>query len=305
MKRKIITKRASGLETKFSYPEQVNSNRVRRPVIKINEEKCNGCGLCIPDCPEGALQVIDGKARLISDLFCDGLGACIKACPQDAMLIEEREAEPYDEFKVMENIVKGGKNVIKAHLEHLKDHGEDRLFSQAIQYLKENDFEVPEILPKKLACGCPGHMQKDLRQEQRTQKSQTVSTQSELNNWPIQLKLMNPHASYLNDAELVIAADCSAFAYPNFHSKFLKSSTGTPHGKILIMFCPKLDADLESYVDKLAIIFEEHNIKSVSIVHMEVPCCSGIEMIVTQALQRSNKNVIIMDYIISIQGEII
>ncbi len=271
---------------------------MKRKIIKIDEEKCNGCGLCIPDCPEGALQVIDGKARLISDLFCDGLGACIKACPQDAMLVEEREAEPYDEFKVMENIVKGGENVIKAHLEHLKDHGEDKLFSQAVKYLKDNNFEVPEILPKKLPCGCPGHMQKDLRQEPKTQSAEAASTQSELNNWPIQLKLMNPHASYLENAELVIAADCSAFAYPNFHNKFLKN-------KILIMFCPKLDSDLESYVEKLAIIFEEQNIKSVSIVHMEVPCCSGIEMVVAQALQKSGKNIIIKDYTISIKGEII
>ena len=290
---------------------------MKRKIIKIDEEKCNGCGLCIPDCPEGALRVIDGKARLISDLFCDGLGACIKACPQDAMNIEEREAEPYDEFKVMENIVKAGSNTIKAHLEHLKDHGEDKLFSQAVQYLKENGFEVPEILPKTLPCGCPGHMQKDLRKadcEQRAQSGDeksaadggsfrasnqaSISMQSELNNWPIQLKLLNLHAQYLDNADLVIAADCSAFAYPNFHSKFLKD-------KILIMFCPKLDSDLESYVDKLTIIFEEKNIKSVSIVHMEVPCCGGVEAIVTQALQRSGKNVVIKDYTISVKGEII
>lgn len=271
---------------------------MKRKIIKIDEGKCNGCGLCIPDCPEGALQVIDGKVRLVSDLFCDGLGACTKACPQDAMIIEEREAEPYNEFKVMENIVKGGSNVIKAHLEHLKDHGEDRLFSQAIKYLKENGFEAPEVLPKKLACGCPGNMQKDLRKENKAPSTQAVSVQSELNNWPVQLKLMNPHAPYLENADLVIAADCSAFAYPNFHSKFLK-------GKILMIFCPKLDSDLESYIDKLVIIFGEHDIKSISIVHMEVPCCSGIESVVTQALKKSGKNVIIKDYAISVQGEII
>jgi len=270
---------------------------MKRKIIKIDKEKCNGCGKCIPDCPEGALQVIDGKARLISDLFCDGLGACIKVCPQDAMHIEEREAEPYDEFKVMENIVKAGSNTIKAHLEHLKDHGEDKLFSQAVQYLKENGFEVPEILPKTLPCGCPGHMQKDLRKENKP-TTQAVNMQSELNNWPIQLKLLNPHAQYLDNADLVVAADCSAFSYPNFHSKFLRD-------KILIMFCPKLDSDLESYIDKLTIIFEEHNIKSVTIVHMEVPCCGGVEAIVTQALQRSGKNVVIKDYTISIKGEII
>ena len=273
---------------------------MKRNIIKIDEEKCVGCGDCIPDCPEGALQVIDGKARLVSDLFCDGLGACIKACPHGAMTVEEREAEPYNEAKVMENVVKGGRNVIKAHLKHLKDHGEEGFHSQAIDYLKLNSIEIPQPNEEQpLACGCPGTMEKDLSATKKIQTVSTpISTQSELNNWPIQLKLLNANATYLKNAELVIAADCTAFAYPNFHAKFLK-------GKVLIMLCPKLDHDLDSYVEKLAKIFEAQDIKSISLVHMEVPCCSGTENIIKTAMTKANKNIIIKDYTISITGELV
>ncbi len=261
---------------------------MKRKIIKINEEKCTGCGNCIPDCPEGALQLIDGKARLVSDLFCDGLGACIKACPLGAMSIEEREAEPYDEFRVMENVSKAGHNVIKAHLKHLKDHGEDGFYNQAIEYLRQNSIEIPQPdEDKPMPCGCPGTMQKDLKHGQ-----------SELNNWPIQLKLLNPNATYLHNAHLVIAADCTALAYPNFHGKFLKNS-------VLIMFCPKLDTDPDIYVEKLSRIFEKHDIKSVSIVHMEVPCCGGVEMIVAEAMKKCNKSILIKDYTVSITGELV
>ena len=270
---------------------------MKRSIIKIDEDKCNGCGACIPDCPEGALQDIDGKARLISDLFCDGLGACTKACPQDAMTIEEREAEPYDEYKVMENIIKGGANVIKAHLKHLKDHGENKLFSQAVDALQKAGIEVPE-LEESTHQGCPGMMQKDFRDRKSDGAENNIKMQSELNNWPIQLKLMNPNASYLYKADLVVAADCTAFSYANFHSKFLKN-------KILMMLCPKLDTDLESYVEKLADIFEKQDIQSITIVHMEVPCCGGVEMIVKKALEKANKYIIVKDYTISLQGEII
>lgn len=271
---------------------------MKRSIIKIDEDKCNGCGACIPDCPEGALQVIDGKARLISDLFCDGLGACTKACPQDAMQIEEREAEPYDEFQVMKNIVKGGKNVIKAHLKHLKDHGENKLFEQAKEFLKQNDFEIPE-LEDKLPCGCPGTMQKDLRANKpHVSESVDIQMNSELSNWPIQLKLLNPNAPYLHKANLLIAADCTAFSYANFHSKFLKD-------KILIMLCPKLDSDLDSYVEKLSTIFENQEIQSITIVHMEVPCCGGVEMIVKKALEKTQKYIMVKDYTISLNGELI
>ncbi|HBG48510.1 MAG TPA: 4Fe-4S ferredoxin [Cyanobacteria bacterium UBA9971] len=273
---------------------------MKRKIIKINEEKCTGCGVCIPDCPEGALQLIDGKARLVSDLFCDGLGACVKICPTGAMTTEEREAEPYDEYKVMDNVVKGGKNVIKAHLVHLKDHGQDEFFNQAIDYLNKNNFEVPVLETKPLACGCPGTMQKDLSQmkKQSSQPAQALNIQSELNNWPIQLKLLNPDAPYLKKADLLIAADCTAFAYPNFHQKFLKN-------KILIMLCPKLDDNLQLYIDKLVSIFEMQEINSVTIVHMEVPCCGGVETIIKEALNKSGKNIIMKDYTVSLTGELV
>ncbi|KLI27951.1 4Fe-4S ferredoxin [Brachyspira hyodysenteriae] len=271
---------------------------MKRRIIKIDEDKCTGCGICIPDCPEGALQVIDGKARLISDLFCDGLGACIKACPENAMEIEEREAEEYDESKVMENIIKGGANVIKAHLEHLRDHGEDKLFNEAVKYLKDHNMEVPNMEENK-QCGCPVSMQKDMRNQFRGENNNNnIQMNSELRNWPIQLKLMNPNANYLDNADLLIAADCVPFSYPNFHSRFLKNKT-------LLMFCPKLDTDIDSYIEKLVNIFTNKNIKSISIVRMEVPCCGGVEMIVQKALEIANKNIIIKEYIISIDGHII
>lgn len=272
---------------------------MKRNIIKINEDKCNGCGACIPDCPEGALQVIDGKARLISDLFCDGLGACIKACPCDAMVVEEREAIPYDEYKAMQNIIKGGPNVIKAHLKHLKEHGEDKLFAQAIEVLTTNNIEVPVLKEDKLPCGCPGTMQKDLRGNKKDSTSlETPSAKSELNNWPIQLKLINPNAPYLRQADLIIAADCTAFSYPNFHAKFLKN-------KILIMLCPKLDTDIELYIEKLSNIFINQEIQSITIVHMEVPCCNGVEVIVRQALEKAQKYILVKDYTVSISGNLI
>jgi len=265
-------------------------------VIRINEEKCTGCGDCITGCPEGALQVIDGKARLISDLFCDGLGACIGTCPQGAIEIEQREAEPYDEKKVMSNIVNGGANVIKAHLQHLQEHGEEGYLQQAIDYLNENKLDVPDYEEKPLACGCPGSMTQDINPT--SQHGEPVMLTAQLQNWPIQLQLLNPNAPYLKNADLLLAADCAPFAYANFHQRFLKD-------KVLIIFCPKLDQTIEQYIDKLAAIFEKQDIKSITIVHMEVPCCSGIEVIVKRALEKANKNIIIKDYTISINGEIV
>ena len=269
---------------------------MKRRIIKIDEDKCTGCGECIPDCPEGALQIIDGKARLISDLFCDGLGACIKKCPENAMTIEEREAEEYNEEKVMVNIAKGGANVIKAHLKHLKEHGEDKLFNEAIKYLKDNNLEVPNMEENK-PCGCPGSMQRDMRNKLKSENNNTHMS-SELENWPIQLKLINQNAPYLDNIDLLISADCVPFTYANFHSKFLK-------GKVLMMLCPKLDSDIDLYIEKLANIFKTKNIKSITIVRMEVPCCGGVEMIVEEALKKANKNIIIKEYTISIDGEII
>ena len=288
---------------------------MKRSVIKIDDEKCNGCGLCIPNCPEGALQIIDGKARLVSDLFCDGLGACIGYCPEGAITIEEREAEPYDEHKVMENIVKGGPGVTKAHLKHLKDHGEQDYLGQALAFLREKGIEVPEMdevqASVEAGVGCPGARTMDFRETLGCPGSGTVDSRrgseeqgqpdrppagSELRQWPVQLQLVNVNASYFQDADLVIAADCVPFAQADFHERFLK-------GKSLIIFCPKLDRMPEAYIEKLAEIFKNNRIRSVTLVHMEVPCCFGLRKLVEEALKRSGKTVELRDYTISIKGQ--
>jgi len=269
---------------------------MKRDIITIDEEKCTGCGECIPGCPEGALQIIDGKARLVSDLFCDGLGACLGHCPTGAIEIESREAVSYDEVLAMENIVKGGENVIKAHLKHLEAHGEVTYLAQAIGYLENQNLPTPDYKEKN-KCNCHSLVSKII---ERDNYSETIVglLSPQLNNWPIQLSLINPDAEYFVGADLVIAADCAPFSYPNFHLRFLK-------GKILTIFCPKLDNNLDSYVQKLTHIFETKNIQSITLVHMEVPCCSGIEIIVKKALKNAQKVITFKDYTVSISGEII
>lgn len=271
-----------------------------RKIIRIDEEKCTGCGLCIPDCPEGALQIIDGKARLISDLFCDGLGACVGACPEGAMHVVEREAEPYDEEVVMENIIKAGSNTIKAHLEHLTDHGEHDLYKQAVAVLEKKGLPVPEIRKKEetMACGCPGSNIREINRKEQSNEQAAVSLNSELRQWPVQLHLINPQAKYLDNSDLLLAADCTPFAYANFHQRFIK-------GRIAITLCPKLDHGMEQYLEKLVTILKTHEIKSLTVVHMEVPCCSGIVHLAERAIRESGKSVLLKDYTISVDGQII
>jgi len=282
----------------------------KRKIINIDESKCTGCGLCVPSCPEGALQIIDGKARLISDLFCDGLGACIGECPEGAITIEEREAEPYDERKVMENIVKQGKNVIKAHLKHLKDHNQTVFYQQALEYLEEKEIDNPEedsaqkyssdkYETIKSFSGCPGSRVIDLREEKditmRSGKTDSAGI-SQLKQWPVQIMLVPVNAPYFKDANLLISADCVPFAYTDFHRDFLK-------GRILLVGCPKLD-DTEFYRDKIAEILKNNNINSITVIHMEVPCCFGMVKLVEEAVKASGKNIPLENIEISIKGGI-
>ena len=274
---------------------------VKRKIIKIDDDKCNGCGLCIPNCPEGALQVIDGKARLVSDLFCDGLGACIGYCPQGAITIEERPAQKYDERKVMENIVKQGKNVIRAHLEHLKGHNEEAYLSEAINFLREkcivNPLEEKTVFTAHKHT-CPSSREIDLRQIQNDRKGKaSYKAVSQLANWPIQIKLAPINASYFKDADLLIAADCVCFSYANFHEDFLRN-------KILLVGCPKLD-DAALYQEKITQILKNNNIKSITCVHMEVPCCFGLVSLVKSAISSSGKDIPFKEINISIKGETI
>jgi len=271
---------------------------MKRQIIKIDEHKCNGCGLCVPNCPEGALQIIDGKARLISDLFCDGLGACLGNCPEGAIEVEEREAEAYNETLVMGNIVKQGANTIKAHLKHLKDHNEMGLLKEAVNYLEEQNMAVPELGDAHKFSGCPGSQMKIMKKKEKSDNFQNVNLESELRQWPTQLQLLNPNAPYFQNADLLVCADCVPFAYANFHNELLKN-------KILAMFCPKLDSTIDLYVDKLTAIFENCNINSITIARMEVPCCGGTETIVHKALEKSGKDIEIIVKTIKIDGTII
>lgn len=286
----------------------------KRKIIEINPKKCNGCGLCIPDCPEGALQMIDGKARLISDLFCDGLGACIGSCPQDAIRVIEREAKPYDEEKVMKNIVKQGTNTIKAHLKHLEDHNETKFLKQAKAYLKAKNIKIDPVKKEKsapLPCGCPGTAMREIKapadsladtpakisSKKIGDKSGTnaVKQKSELRQWPVQLALLPPQASFFNNSDLLVAADCVAYANPNFHSELLK-------GKSVVIGCPKLD-DLDSYEEKFVDIFKMNKVKSVTVAIMEVPCCGGLASAVESAIRKSGKKIPLKVEVISVNGE--
>jgi len=270
----------------------------KRKIIKIDADKCTGCGLCIPNCPEGALQMIDEKARVISDLFCDGLGACIGHCPEGAISIEEREAEAYDEKKTMANIVKHGENTIKAHLVHLKEHGEKKLLKQAMEYLNEERIAIPQ-----LGChgdggghACPGSKMMEMKRPAASSKKREGGPPvSQLAQWPVQLALVPPLAPYLNNADILVAADCVPFAYADFHEDLLK-------GKVLLVGCPKLD-DVGFYKEKITNILKANDVKSITYAHMEVPCCSGLIGAIEKAIEASGKKVPFKDVTISASGE--
>ncbi len=248
------------------------------------------------------MQIIDGKARLISDYFCDGLGACLGHCPMDAITIEEREADPYNETLVMESIVKQGANTIKAHLLHLKEHNEHELLQEAIDYLKKHQLSVPSLIDKQsehpMPCGCPGTMVKAIVRDQKPSHlySSDSQTTSELTQWPIQLHLVPPSALFLKESHLLIAASCTAFSLASFHSDLLRR-------KKLLIACPKLD-NTDPYKDKLIQIIKMNHLKSITVAIMEVPCCKGLYQLVESALAESGENIPLIKETISIDGNI-
>ncbi len=262
---------------------------MKRKIIKIDESKCTGCGLCIPDCPEGALLLIDGKARLVSDLFCDGLGACLGACPEDAITIEEREAEPYDEKKVMENIAAKGENTIRAHLKHLLEHGEREYFKQAVKVLRAKNIDVPEMDRGEAVPDGPSPGEK-------REAGSGARPVSHLGQWPVQLHLVSPQAPFFRDADVTVAADCTAYAYGDFHRRFIKD-------KSLIIACPKLDSGREEYIQKIKELVDTGGIKSIEVVMMEVPCCRGLLAIVREGLERAGRDVPLKSSVISVKGD--
>jgi Pyruvate/2-oxoacid:ferredoxin oxidoreductase delta subunit len=237
------------------------AGKVLRKIVHIDEEKCNGCGECVPNCVEGALQIIDGKAKLISETYCDGLGACLGKCPQDAITIEERWAEDFDE---------------EATHSHMHE-------------LQQASREVP--------CACPSAAVRSLQETGSAPDYEGGARQpSTLTHWPVQLALVPPTAPFLQGADLLLAADCTAYAYPNFHRDFLK-------GHALLVACPKLD-DFPAHLRKLTDIFARSGIRSVSVVHMEVPCCSGLVHMVRQALLAGGKAIPFNEVTIGVRGDI-
>jgi len=235
-----------------------------RKMVKIDEEKCNGCGLCVPACAEGALAIIDGKARLVSETYCDGLGACLGECPQGAITIEEREAAEFDE------------ETVKAHLQK-EPVAAEKVHSHACPSARVLTFNRPRTNLQKPPSG------------------EEAPPTSELTNWPIQLTLVPPDAPYFANAHLLLAADCAAFTYADFHREFLKDKT-------LLIGCPKLD-DAEFYRDKLTQVLRCSSIKALTVVHMEVPCCYGLVQLAQEALAASGKDIPFEDITIGLNGE--
>ncbi len=273
----------------------------KRDIIKIDERLCNGCGACVAGCHEGALQMIDGKARIISELYCDGLGACIGDCPVGAISIESREAEPYDEVAVMERIAAKGTQTILAHLKHLKEHNEMGYLQQGIEYLKEHNIEVDmsTIENKKefklAGGGCPGTLSRSF--SVAPSAAPTHSATSQLTHFPVQLHLVNPTAGHFAGAELLLAADCTAFAYGDFHGSLLR-------GRKLVIACPKLDSNKESYIDKIVAMVDSAKINTLTVAIMSVPCCGGLLQIAKSAAARTTRKVPIKVVVISTQGAI-
>ena len=299
-----------------------------REIIQIDEEKCDGCGICIPNCHEGALQIIDEKAVLISDLMCDGLGACIGHCPQDALTIEEREAEPYDEIAVMKEMIQKGKNVVTAHMKHLKDHQEHAFLKQGVQFLLENkeklDFNPVEIIqevhhhskPQNISqktqapepsglqmqsgCGCQGSQEMSFQAGGQAEPTgEVVSDQpSALRQWPVQMHLINPGAGYFKDSDLLVSADCVAYSLGNFHAKHLQN-------KSLVIACPKLDSNMEVYEQKLTALIDHAGVNTITVMIMEVPCCGGLMQLVQSATSKAQRKVPVKAVQVGIQGEIL
>ena len=279
---------------------------MKRNIIKIDDNLCNGCGACVQGCHEGALQMIDGKARIISELYCDGLGACIGECPVGAIELEEREAEPYDEIAVMKRIVPKGEKTTLAHLKHLQDHSETEYLKQGLEYLKNNNITMDLSSLKtntnhntqaSKACGCPGGREMSFTAENSGAEN-PGDVSSQLRQWPVQLHLLNPQAAYMKNADVVLAADCTAFAYGNFHHRFMKNH-------VIAIACPKLDSGMEEYMEKITAMIDEACINTLTVIMMEVPCCGGLLQIARQAAANATRKIPIKKIIIGIKGELL
>ncbi|MEF2144511.1 MAG: 4Fe-4S binding protein [Desulfovibrionaceae bacterium] len=244
---------------------------VKREIIRIDEALCDGCGLCVPSCAEGAIQIVDGKARVVADKYCDGLGACLGHCPQGALSIEVREAEDFDEEAVEELLASQGRPSAKAAQGHVPtpSHG-----------------------------GCPsGKLMPLTPCEKANVPSNKAVLGSSLTHWPVQIRLVPPDAPFLKNADLLLTADCVAVALPDYHAAWLP-------GKVVLMGCPKFD-DAEMYIDRLATLFAVNDLKSLTVLEMEVPCCANMGRITHEAVRRSGKSISFERVVVARQGQIL
>jgi NAD-dependent dihydropyrimidine dehydrogenase PreA subunit len=254
---------------------------MKRKIIKIDEEKCTGCGLCVPGCAEEAIKIIDGKAKLVSEVFCDGLGACIGECPEGALSIEEREADAFDEKAVHEAMTRR------------KQEGPRSPAAKT-------GLQTLNVMPPAAGGGCPGSAPAvfERRGPAAEGSAKPVAEPSELTHWPIQLHLVNPAAEYYRGKDVVLAADCVAFSLGDFHDRFLK-------GKSLAIACPKLDSGLDEYIEKIRRFADEARINTLTVVIMQVPCCRGLVQVAQAGLQKAVRKVPLKVVIVGIKGEIL
>jgi ferredoxin len=325
-----------------------------RTVIEIDEDKCDGCGQCANGCHEGALRIIDGKARLVGESLCDGLGACIGECPRGALTTVVRDVEEYDERRVIEHILPKGMATIAAHLDHLSSHGQDSWYNQALAVLAEKGISLPvaakatgpgcgcgasaatvpaprlrlggfrqvppeqptpRIVDNGMSGGCPGSAARifasaggtsaasAVAQSGRAQGTGTsprgvpagASMASRLEHWPVQLHLVNPRAPHFRGADILIAADCTAFACGAFHQALLA-------GRKLVIACPKLDSGKEIYIDKIRALIDDSGAASITLAIMEVPCCSGLKRLVDEAMAGASRTVPVSTVVVGIEG---
>jgi NAD-dependent dihydropyrimidine dehydrogenase PreA subunit len=267
--------------------------KIKRKIINIDEALCNGCEQCISSCPEKAIQMVDTpdgpKARLVKELYCDGLGACLGNCPTGALTIEEREADAYDDAATLERIKEVAPEMLEAHQQHMAEHADE--------------MHQPAVSP---GFTCPSAHMLQWEDESKTAMPETAKNDdktpvaaqpSELKQWPVQLHLVPPQAPYFKNADLYVVADCVPFAYGNFHQEFLKGV-----GKAIVVGCPKLD-DTQSYLEKMTQIIAAGQLKNITIVNMEVPCCFGLVRLVEMAVQQADEDVPVKTVTISIRGD--
>ncbi len=240
--------------------------KINRKIIEIDEELCDGCGQCVPSCAEGALQIIDGKAKLVAEVYCDGLGACLGDCPTGALKIVEREAEDFDEKAV-----------------------EERLETLEKETLEELKTQCPSSVSQSFSPG--------ISCKKANEPTDQKSSSSTLSHWPVQIRLIPPDAPFLKGADILVAADCTAIAYANLHQDYIA-------GKVVMMGCPKFD-NAEAYVEKFADIFKKADIKSITALVMEVPCCQGMPVIIEKAMEKAGKSIPLNKVVISRTGEVI